>query len=74
MLDHWAQREAGVADYKSLDEERKAALQGRLEARIRKNTYDLQSEVIILDADRAAGVSDLRYRCIGTEIQAASSP
>jgi nitric oxide reductase subunit B len=40
VLDQWAQREAGVASYALLDDERKAALQGRLESRIRTNTYD----------------------------------
>ena len=57
VLDQWAQREAGAADYQSLDQERKAALQGRLETRIRQNTYDPQSGVITLDADRAAAIA-----------------
>jgi nitric oxide reductase subunit B len=57
ILDLWAQRETGLADYQALPAEQKAALQGRLQARIRTNTYDPERQTITLDADRAAAIA-----------------
>jgi nitric oxide reductase subunit B len=55
LLDIWARREAG-AGYEQLSDERKAALQGRLRARMRTNSYDPQAQTITIDADRAEAV------------------
>lgn len=56
ILDIWAQGNAGVASYQQLSAEQQAALRGRLEVRIRKNTYDPATKVITLDNDRAAAI------------------
>jgi nitric oxide reductase subunit B len=58
ILDLWAQREHGLADFKALPPEQKAALQGRLQARIRVNTYDPERQTVTLDADRAAAIAN----------------
>ncbi|HEY8507388.1 MAG TPA: hypothetical protein VIL32_03460, partial [Steroidobacteraceae bacterium] len=52
LLDIWAQREMGLS-YRELSREQQAALRGRLETRIRTNTYDEQTQTITVDADRA---------------------
>jgi nitric oxide reductase subunit B len=70
VLDGWAAAEAGERDYAALSDERKAALRGRLESRIRKNTYDAQTRTITLDADRTAairGVAAHYERLFGNE-------
>ncbi len=59
LLDLWSQREVGGAGYNRLSEEQKATLRGRLEARIRNNTYDAETETITLDADRAAVIGSV---------------
>jgi len=56
VLDAWARSEDHVEGYTSLSDERKAALRGRLEARMRVNTYDAEAKSITLDADRAAAI------------------
>jgi nitric oxide reductase subunit B len=61
ILDQWA-REAGAEDYAALDDEHKGALQARLQAMIRRNTYDPATGTITLDPVRAAAFEDLdRY-------------
>ena len=57
VLDSWAQRENGAEHFDALPEERKAALRGRLESRLRENTYDAATGTIRLDADRAQAVA-----------------
>ena len=57
LLDRWAQREIGTPGYEHLSEEQKAALQGRLRARMRGNSYNPETGTITLDADRAAAVA-----------------
>ena len=59
VLDRWAVDEADAPEYSALPEERQAALRGRLESRIRQNTYDPQTREITLDADRAAAVASV---------------
>lgn len=56
VLDGWA-RQAGAKDYAALPEEQQAALRGRLETRIRRNTYDASSGIITLDADRTTAIT-----------------
>ena len=60
VLDRWAQREYQGADFASLSPEQQAALRGRLESRMRRNTYDAATNVITLDADRAAAIAVVR--------------
>jgi len=55
ILDGWAV-EAGAASYADLPAEQRAAFQGRLETRIRENTYDSAANTIVIDADRAAAI------------------
>lgn len=52
LLDRWAQAERG-SKFASLDEERQAALQARLQRVMRSNTYDPATGTVTLDADRA---------------------
>ncbi|HEY8519836.1 MAG TPA: nitric-oxide reductase large subunit [Gammaproteobacteria bacterium] len=56
VLDRWA-RDMGAESYADLPAEQRAALQGRLETRLRTNTYDPSTGTIMLDADRAAAVA-----------------
>jgi nitric oxide reductase subunit B len=57
LLDLWAQREDGAPSYEQLSAEKKAALQSRLQALLRRNTYDPESNTIAIDADRAAAMA-----------------
>jgi len=57
MLDQWALRDASGATYALLDDEQKAGLQGRLESRMRTNTYNPATGLITLDADRATAIA-----------------
>ena len=56
VMDIWAKRDLGAADYQSLTAEQKAAMEGRLRERTRKNTYDAASNTITIDDDRAAAI------------------
>jgi len=57
LLDQWSQREFGAPGYDQLSAEQQAALQGRLRTRMRANTYDPETGIITLDADRAAAIA-----------------
>jgi nitric oxide reductase subunit B len=59
VLDGWAQDEAGVDSYAALSPEQQAAYRGRLETRMRTNTYDPSSDTISLDDDRAAAIQSV---------------
>jgi nitric oxide reductase subunit B len=56
MLDLWAERDAG-ATFDNLSPEQQASLRGRLESRMRENTYDAGSGTITLSVDRAAAIA-----------------
>jgi nitric oxide reductase subunit B len=58
VLDGWA-RQQGAPNYAALNPEGKAALQGRLTEITRRNTYDAERNVIVLDKDRAAAFDQL---------------
>ncbi|HWS98297.1 MAG TPA: nitric-oxide reductase large subunit, partial [Candidatus Methylomirabilis sp.] len=58
VLNRWAQQ-IGAPNYTALSAEQQAALQGRLTALTRHNTYDAASDTIVLDADRAAAFDEL---------------
>ena len=55
IQDGWARREFGVS-LESLTDERKSALQARLQAMIKVNTYDPATSTIIISDDRAAAI------------------
>jgi Nitric oxide reductase large subunit len=55
VLDGWARAE-GAASYAALDEEHQQALQGRLRALIRRNTYDPANGTITVPDWRAAAM------------------
>jgi nitric oxide reductase subunit B len=56
LLDLWARREAGSESFNALTPEQQAAMRGRLETRMRTNTYDPQTRTITLDDDRALAI------------------
>jgi nitric oxide reductase subunit B len=56
VLDIWARKE-GAESYAALSEERKAALRGRLESRLRQNTFDAATDTITLEPERAAAIA-----------------
>lgn len=58
LLDTWAQRE-GAANYAALNTEGQAALQARLKAAIRTNTYDASTNRVTLSADRVTAYKRL---------------
>ena len=58
ILDRWAQQE-GSSNYAALNVERRAALQGRLQAMMRRNTYDPATGQITVDPVRADAFREL---------------
>ncbi|WP_420467817.1 nitric-oxide reductase large subunit [Panacagrimonas sp.] len=58
VLNAWAQQSAG-SQYMGLPLEEQAPLRGRLEASIRRNTYDPATATITLDADRVAAIREV---------------
>ncbi|OHB31508.1 MAG: nitric oxide reductase large subunit [Phenylobacterium sp. RIFCSPHIGHO2_01_FULL_69_31] len=59
LLDIWAQREHGKA-YAALGAEPKAALQARLKAEMRTNTYNPETGVITVSKDRALALRQVK--------------
>ncbi|MFC5578400.1 nitric-oxide reductase large subunit [Lysobacter niabensis] len=59
VLDLWARADGGAANYAALPAEQKAALQGRLQEMMRKNTYDPETGTITLTEDRIAALSNV---------------
>src|SRR5579871_3697414 len=61
VLNRWAKQQ-GFADYQSMPAEPRAGLQARLTEVTRRNSYDPETDTIVLDADRAAAFEELaRY-------------
>ena len=58
-LDLWARADGGMATWRELPAEQQAALRGRLEQMMRRNTFDLASRTITLDEDRAVSISNV---------------
>ena len=56
LLDYWAQQEMGLP-YESLPGERKAALEARLKAELRTNTYDPATGAISISPLRAQAIA-----------------
>ncbi|GMV93439.1 MAG: nitric oxide reductase [Candidatus Hydrogenedentota bacterium] len=57
LLNHWASEEHGVASYAELDNERAAALKARVKAELRTNTYDPQTNTIVVSPVRAQAIA-----------------
>ncbi|MEO3429315.1 nitric-oxide reductase large subunit [Pelagibius sp. CAU 1746] len=73
LMDIWA-REAGGGGYESLAPEEQAALQGRLQDRLRENTYAPADGTITVSDDRAAAIAEVsaHYESLfGTDPQTA---
>lgn len=64
ILDRYAMKDFGV-NYPSLNDERKAALQKRLQKEIRKNTYNPKTREIVLSPLRVAAISDVSNHYAG---------
>ena len=58
-LDLWARADGGMATWRELPAEQQAALRGRLEQMMRRNTFDPASRTITLDEDRAVSISNV---------------
>ncbi|HSC81892.1 MAG TPA: nitric-oxide reductase large subunit, partial [Chitinolyticbacter sp.] len=58
MLDQWA-RSDGADGYAKLDPEAQARLRGRLQAQIRRNTYDATTGTITLTEERARAIASV---------------
>jgi nitric oxide reductase subunit B len=57
VLDGWARKEYAAESYAALGMEQQAALRGRLESRLRRNSYDAASDTVTLDEDRATAIA-----------------
>jgi len=57
VLNIWALRDHGIETYAQLPVEQKAALQGRLQLMMRKNTYSAATGTITLTQDRATALA-----------------
>lgn len=64
MLDIWADR-ASHTTYAKLPAEEQAALRGRLEALMRRNTYDPATATITVTDDRASAISRVADHYVG---------
>ncbi len=59
VLDLWARRDHGAANYMQLSAEEQAGLRGRLQQMMRANTYDPATKAITLTQDRAIALSNV---------------
>ncbi|MBF6023874.1 nitric-oxide reductase large subunit [Lysobacter niastensis] len=59
VLDLWARAEGGAASYEALPAEMQGALRARLQASMRRNTYDASTKTITVDRDRALAMSNV---------------
>jgi nitric oxide reductase subunit B len=57
LLDQWAARDYGAADFAALNNEQKSGLQSRLRDQMRLNTYDPKTATITLSTERAAAIA-----------------
>ncbi len=64
LLENWAQRDHGQS-WEELDAERRAALQERLRATLRTNTWDAETDVLTLSADRVAAIAEVAAHYAG---------
>ena len=59
LLDIWARRDDAMATYARLPGEQQAALRGRLQELMRRNTYDPATRTITLTRDRVMAISNV---------------
>lgn len=59
LLEMWASEEYGLDSYEAASAEQQAALEGRLESRVRSNSYNPDSGIITLSEDRAQAISQV---------------
>src|SRR5690606_17666863 len=59
LLDLWARADGGMATYALLPAEEQAALRGRLQEEMRRNTYDPATGTITVSRDRVAAISNV---------------
>ncbi|MGI9592542.1 MAG: nitric-oxide reductase large subunit, partial [Myxococcota bacterium] len=59
LLDHWARGE-GAGSFEELENEARAALEARLQAEVRANTYDETTDTLTLSPLRAQAIAALR--------------
>jgi nitric oxide reductase subunit B len=64
LLDEWARREGATA-FDELDTERRAALQARLQAELRANTYDPEARVISISPIRSRAIAHVQRHYVG---------
>ena len=64
LLDEWS-REQGVGSYADLGEEQQAGLQARVQAEMRRNSYDEQAQTITLSPLRARAVQAIQGHYVG---------
>jgi len=65
ILDRWARAEHAGSSFTQLPPDAQAALQGRLQPMMRRNTYDPANGTITLSQDRAAAVAQVAQHYIG---------
>ncbi|PPC94607.1 MAG: nitric oxide reductase large subunit [Methylotenera sp.] len=59
LLNIWTQSTEGASQYAELSQESQAKLQGRLQSRMRQNTYDASTQTVTLDNDRAEAIQQV---------------
>ncbi|TYT25057.1 nitric-oxide reductase large subunit [Luteimonas viscosa] len=59
ILDRWAAREHGLASYKALDGPTQAAYAARVQALLRPNTWNADTQTITVDPDRAEAMAQV---------------
>ena len=64
LLDEWS-REQGVGSYADLGEEQQAGLQAKVQAEMRRNSYDEQAQTITLSPLRARAVQAIQEHYVG---------
>ena len=58
-LNTWTKQETGIPDYRQLPVEKKAALQARLTQLMRTNTYDADTQILTISAQRAQAIDSV---------------
>ena len=64
LLDEWS-REQGVGSYADLGEEQQAGLQAKVQAEMRRNSYDEQAQTFTLSPLRARAVPAIQEHYVG---------
>jgi nitric oxide reductase subunit B len=59
VLELWARRDRNGASFAALSPEDQAALEGRLQVMMRRNTYDASQQTVTIDEDRATAMREV---------------